>query len=108
MPPVDYSAVSTHPCDPGDLPGCEQNDDDSGRNMPEVQAWTPFYLRKSTLLGFIACDLTLLFGIVVLAIVDKKRDGLSTVDPEDHYLWTFGPTASQSAIFGHLVIRLPY
>ncbi|GME26528.1 hypothetical protein GTA08_BOTSDO12789 [Neofusicoccum parvum] len=55
--------------------------------------WTPLYLRATTLAAFVVCYLVLLVAIVALAIADAKNDGLAAAKSNQHYLWTYGPTA---------------
>lgn len=63
---------------------------DAGTSRP---GWAPFYLQTTTLIGFAALYLVLLLAIIVLAIADAERDGISTAKSSEHYLWTYGPTA---------------
>lgn len=58
------------------------------------RAWTPFYLKRSTLLYFILAYIALLVSLVVLGVVYRKRQGLATSESNKYYLWTYGPTAS--------------
>ncbi|KAK7534284.1 uncharacterized protein J3D65DRAFT_679225 [Phyllosticta citribraziliensis] len=58
-----------------------------------LPGWTPSFLQKKSILGFVACYLVLLLGLVVLAAVDTKKNGIATAKSTNHYLWTYGPTA---------------
>ncbi|KAK7512389.1 uncharacterized protein IWZ02DRAFT_508759 [Phyllosticta citriasiana] len=70
---------------------------DDGREMEKMNdrlpEWTPSFLQKKSILAFIACYLLLLLGLVILAIVDTKKNGITTAKSTNHYLWTYGPTA---------------
>lgn len=60
--------------------------------------WTPFYLRTTTLVGFIILYIVLLLMVVALAAADAKHNGISTAKNSEHYLWSFGPTAGTHAL----------
>ncbi|KAL1641060.1 hypothetical protein SLS58_006332 [Diplodia intermedia] len=55
--------------------------------------WTPLYLRKVTVVGFLLVYVALLVVLVVLGVVDQKHQGLANSTTSRHYLWTYGPTA---------------
>lgn len=59
--------------------------------------WTPFYLRRMTLLGFALVYVMLLVALVVLGAFDQRNQGLATSKSSRHYLWTYGPTAGACA-----------
>ncbi|PVH95147.1 hypothetical protein DM02DRAFT_691295 [Periconia macrospinosa] len=70
--------------------------------------WTPTYLRARTLIGFVIVYLLLLIGVIVLAVVDAKRNGITTARSSEHYLWTYGPTAILAvvaALWGQVELR---
>ncbi|KAK0625700.1 hypothetical protein DIS24_g10987, partial [Lasiodiplodia hormozganensis] len=58
-----------------------------------TRPWTPFYLQRTTLLGFALVYVVLLVALVVLGAFDQKNQGLATSKSSRHYLWTYGPTA---------------
>lgn len=63
--------------------------------------WTSTYLQRRTLLGFTIAFLCLLLSVIALAVVDAKQDGIANARSNEHYLWTYGPTAGISpSIFG--------
>lgn len=55
--------------------------------------WTSTYLQKTTLLGFAVIFFSLLLAVIALAVVDAKQDGIANAKSNEHYLWTYGPTA---------------
>lgn len=55
--------------------------------------WTPFFLRRYTLLAFIAFYLSISAGLAALLAIDRKQQGLASAQTSQHYLWTYGPTA---------------
>lgn len=59
----------------------------------QQSGWTSTYLKKTTLLGFAVIFLCLLLGVIALAVVDAKQDGIANAKSSEHYLWTYGPTA---------------
>ena len=74
--PCKYTAVDRH-----------END----QSMP----WTPFFLRRSTILIFLCCFLSVLVALVALYVY-TEREGHSlgiTTEERYYYLWTYGPTA---------------
>ena len=75
--------------------------------LPDVQAfayWSPFSLRRAVLFVFIVL---LLIFVVALAILFglSFRDGhLAAVNPDQYYLWTYGPIAGRNACPGTFVL----
>jgi len=59
----------------------------------EFLGWTPFFLRKRTLVGLSSGFLLILLAIVALAVTDANHNGISSADESVHYLWTYGTTA---------------
>lgn len=75
-PPCKYTAVDK-----------EEND----RLIP----WTPFFLRRSTIIIFLCSFLSVLAALIALYVY-TERDGHSigiTTEERYYYLWTYGPTA---------------
>ena len=65
----------------------------SGKNATQQPGWTSTYLQKTTLLAFAIGFLCILLAVVALAVVDAKHDGIANAKSNEHYLWTYGPTA---------------
>ncbi|KAK3720453.1 hypothetical protein LTR37_003866 [Vermiconidia calcicola] len=57
------------------------------------QSWTPTALRRYTLLSMVLLSATIILAIGALYIVSRLRDGICNAQPNDHYLWTYAPTA---------------
>ena len=58
-----------------------------------TQYWTPFWLRRYTLIAFAALFALLAAALVVLWYANKHQHGFSTTLGTNHYAWTYGPTA---------------
>lgn len=71
----------------------KETDDGNGRPM-----WNPFWLWRTTLLGFIAVFFLLALLLVVLYHFSNRHNGLSSQIISDHYSWTYGPTAGGSIL----------
>lgn len=65
---------------------------DSGKAQ-EHRFWTPFYLRRRTLLLFALVFGCLAIILGILKLYSDRNDGLGTADSRLHYLWTYAPTA---------------
>ncbi|KAK3332190.1 hypothetical protein B0T19DRAFT_473137 [Cercophora scortea] len=97
------AAPSHHPRSPGQpMPSILISHHDSSvtqlippdRDYPDsTLPWRPFYLRRSVLALFVVVFVPMLVGIEILAAVSNKDYGLATGYPNEHYLWTYGPTA---------------
>lgn len=74
-----------------DSEGIDQ--DVSRTSVESRRPWTPFFLQRATILGFITAYVSLLVALIVLAILDDRNQGLATVDSNLRYVWTYGPTA---------------
>ena len=59
------------------------------------QLWVPFFLRRRTLLLFASLFIVLLAALATLWRVSEIEHGLSRADSNNHYLWTYGPTAGK-------------
>ncbi|KAH8668647.1 hypothetical protein BX600DRAFT_496688 [Xylariales sp. PMI_506] len=55
--------------------------------------WTPFFLQKRALVGFMVFEAFLILGLIALAVADSKEYGITSANSNAHYLWTYGPTA---------------
>ncbi|KAF2137462.1 uncharacterized protein K452DRAFT_235787 [Aplosporella prunicola CBS 121167] len=62
-------------------------------NATRSRLWTPVFLRKSAVIGFICLYIALAVTLGVLQALDIKRQGLATTMSTRHFLWTYGPTA---------------
>ncbi|OJI99829.1 hypothetical protein ASPVEDRAFT_126945 [Aspergillus versicolor CBS 583.65] len=70
--------------------------------------WAPFFLRRTALLAFTVCFIVLLVALTTIWRISEKEQGLSTVNPSNYYLWTYGPTAVftiVSALWGQVQYR---
>lgn len=63
--------------------------------------WVPFFLRRSTIIGFLCCFLSVSATLISLYVF-TERNGLGIVTDGDkyYYLWTYGPTAG---IYSHTI-----
>lgn len=73
--------------DPGQGDGREP-DEGKGRSM-----WNPFWLWRTTLMGFMLVFLLLLILLIILHHFSNLHRGLSTQISSNHYSWNYGPTA---------------
>ena len=71
---------------------CNQHEKESNEERRRPM-WNPFWLWRTTLLGFILASVLLVIVLVVLYHVSSLHGGLSTQIPSKHYSWTYGPTA---------------
>ncbi|OJD11115.1 hypothetical protein AJ78_08049 [Emergomyces pasteurianus Ep9510] len=55
--------------------------------------WTPFWLRKTTLLGFIILFTLLWIALFTLWLFVKRNNGLEISLTSNRYVWRFAPTA---------------
>ena len=55
--------------------------------------WTSFWLRKTTLLTLVALFLGLMISLVAVWFTNKSQNGYRPVISNNHYAWTYGPTA---------------
>ncbi|EFR01280.1 hypothetical protein MGYG_04285 [Nannizzia gypsea CBS 118893] len=70
--------------------------------------WVPFSLRRTTLLSFTALFVVLLSALATIWRIAENNHGLSTVNPSNYYLWTYGPTfvfTIVSALWGQVQYR---
>lgn len=87
-----------------DVAVCLLGDSDSQKDGHPPRLWEPFFLRRSTILSFIATFVALLSAIVALycyaARGDDGKQGIETQGWKYYYLWTFGPTAGLFLLLG--------
>ena len=59
------------------------------------QLWTPFFLRRGTLIMFAITFAAFLLTVAVLYVYSHRAGEQTGIKAEDkyYYLWTFGPTA---------------
>ncbi|KAI0123773.1 hypothetical protein BJ170DRAFT_94376 [Xylariales sp. AK1849] len=70
----------------------------SDTGAASIKGWTPFYLRRGTLLFFVVVEVAILIGLVLLYAFDQRNDGLATTDSSRHFFWTYGPTAVLASV----------
>ncbi|EEH06198.1 conserved hypothetical protein [Histoplasma capsulatum G186AR] len=59
----------------------------------DASLWTPFWLRKTTLFGFIILFTLLWIALLVLWLFVKRNNGLEIILTSNHYVWRFAPAA---------------
>lgn len=57
--------------------------------------WVPFFLRRTALFAFTVSFIVVLAALATIWRISEKEQGLSTVNPSNYYLWTYGPTAGK-------------
>ncbi|PGH08564.1 hypothetical protein GX51_01083 [Blastomyces parvus] len=62
--------------------------------------WTPFWLRKPTLFGFVILFIVLWIALIVLWLFVKRNNGLEIVPTSSRYLWRFFPVAVMVIVAG--------
>jgi hypothetical protein len=55
--------------------------------------WRPFYLQRRILFSFAAVFALLIIAIETLHAVSNANNGIVSASSNQHYLWTYGPTA---------------
>lgn len=60
------------------------------------QLWSPLFLRRKVLAFFIVSFTAMIAALAALHIYCDRNQGLSTVNPKQHYLWTYGPSAGMA------------
>jgi hypothetical protein len=68
---------------------------DGGSNGVVPRMWTPFVLRRRALFGFGFVFLLMIISLEIIFLFSNRNNGLATSDAGKHYLWTYGPTASE-------------
>ena len=76
--------VETEPCNQDG----KESDEGKRRSM-----WNPFWLWRTTLIGFMLVFVLLLTSLIVLYHFSNLHHGLSIQMSRNHYGWTYGPTA---------------
>lgn len=64
-------------------------------HRPIHAGWTPKYLHRTTFIVFAIIFTSILIALTVLYSYSQRNQGVSTADPNLHYLWTYGPTAGE-------------
>ncbi|PGH14249.1 hypothetical protein AJ80_05989 [Polytolypa hystricis UAMH7299] len=59
----------------------------------DQELWTPFWLKKPTLIGFILLFSLLWAALLILRHFVERNQGLAITVTSNHYAWTYGPTA---------------
>jgi hypothetical protein len=65
------------------------------KTRPQKSLWRPTSLRRTTLASFIVVFCLILAALEVLKQYSDAHQGLTTTSQGRHYLWTYGPTASE-------------
>jgi hypothetical protein len=55
--------------------------------------WDPFFLRSWVLIAFAVFFAAVIVALQVVYSFSQSHHGIATSSDEDHYLWTYGPTA---------------
>lgn len=66
--------------------------------IKEKALWVPLSLRRTTLLLFTLLFIVRLAVLATIWRVSSAEQGLRTVNPNNYYLWTYGPTAGKYEI----------
>ncbi|KAJ6132458.1 hypothetical protein N7471_007673 [Penicillium samsonianum] len=88
--PIAYAPISNPESSAGEE---KENRDFSGGDR---KLWTPFFLRRSVLGGFLALFVAILASLVALFVYTERQGkslGIETPGERFYYLWTYGPTA---------------
>ena len=67
-----------------------EKDEGKGRSM-----WNPFWLWRTTLVGFVLLFVLLVIILIILYHFSNLHHGLSTQTANFHYSWTYGPTGGE-------------
>lgn len=78
---------------PGDSYYLDGIYDGKHRSVSTRKLWTPFWLRKSILSGFIVTYILLLVCVAALWRVSRDQNGFTPSISTNRYTWTYGPTA---------------
>lgn len=65
-------------------------------SQPTVTPWTPFFLRRLTLIAFLCGFLSVLAALIALYVYTEREGrslGIVTEGDKYYYLWAYGPTA---------------
>ncbi|EEQ87024.2 uncharacterized protein BDCG_02144 [Blastomyces dermatitidis ER-3] len=66
----------------------------------DTSLWTPFWLRKPTLFGFIILFAVLWIALLVLWLFVVRDNGLEIVPTSNRYVWRFSPVAVMIIVVG--------
>ena len=76
--------ITTEPCNQDG----KERDEGKRRSM-----WNPFWLWRTTLIGFMLVFVLLLTSLTILYHFSNSHHGMSTQMSSNRYGWTYGPTA---------------
>ena len=68
-------------------------DVDNPEKRRDRSMWNPFWLWRTTLMGFILLSVLLIVILIVFYHFSSLHHGLSTQTSNKQYSWTYGPTA---------------
>lgn len=94
-PPQDLSSYAPVSSEENSLGEEKQNRTLSGEDR---KLFTPFFLRRSVLAGFLALFVAILASLVALFVYTERQGkslGIQTPGGRYYYLWTYGPTAGK-------------
>ena len=105
MPLVDYplqdSPYYHNNYTAANVKGAQESNNGIHGDVPIPELWTPFILRKATLVGLACLFLLMIVVLEVIFYLSNKYQGISTSDPQKHYLWTYGPTVCREPIYSY-------
>ncbi|KAK0614501.1 hypothetical protein B0T14DRAFT_528606 [Immersiella caudata] len=67
---------------------------DTRTHAHRPKLWTPFFLRRPTLVVFIVIFVLLMLAFAILFGISNRDQGLASANPNWYYLWVYGPTAA--------------
>ena len=74
---------------------CNQGAKPESGGGEERSMWNPFWLWRTTLIGFILVFVLLVIALIILYLFSNLHHGLSTQIPRNYYSWTYVPTAGE-------------
>ena len=72
---------------------CSQGGKQESGGGEERSMWNPFWLWRTTLIGFILVFVLLIIALIILYLFSNLHQGLSTQISRNDYSWTYVPTA---------------
>ena len=72
---------------------CSQGEKQESGGGEERSMWNPFWLWRTTLVGFILVFVLLVIALIILYLFSNLHQGLSTQISRKHYGWTYVITA---------------
>lgn len=67
-----------------------------GRKPPRKTGWRPVALRRTSLAAFVVVFCSMLAALEIIKQYSDHHQGLASTVQGRHYLWTYGPTASEN------------